>query len=749
MEEPLKQKIKNLYYRSWCFCKNPKNKKVILLFSLCLLTGILIPFSFALASSVDPVVKALLFLLFLLIIGPIALFAFFISSLAGLFIKTITDALIWSATSKIGGYSLTRITDTATAKANPFIKAGLDVTMPLANMIFILAFVTIAIATILGLEAYGIKKLLPVLIIMALLVNFAPLFVGIIVDAANVIVYYFVQGIGFEKLVSVDSEQMELFISTVSAGFKGTIPKAGFSQYLTWAIIGKEACIERYGQEICEELADDQGNIEGRVDWNCFKEKGYKSTDQWSLIAEMNEKGLTEQEQENLIRECVVEQKANPGILQPTIYLIGAAVAMIMAIGALMTMTALFLVRNLAIWLLVILSPLAFAAYILPATRGYFNKWWQYVIQWSFIGVAASFFLYLATQMLEISSSINIAEHIEHGVFANIITLLITVGFPVIVIMIGLFAAVKSGGVVGQKVVGGVKKIGKLTAVGTGAAIGYTAMKGGEKGKGLFGKPGTKLYDWASRLEDSKWTPIKPGAITGQRPEEVDKQYKKWKPRYERLTKDRLGAAAEELAGKEIGGHSTVGKRREARAKAILEQLSTKGVPEGNEEAVSKLAATMKNRGYGGLAEKLYVKNPSLVAGKDDQEKAANIDKLLEKTTKRQEIVMDPSAFKDKIFVHAMLKTGDVDKIGRMLSKKESADNFRTTLIQGPDPDISVNVENNIKQMATDPSTGQTNQAEIDRINNVLKDKKVTRRVGSDLIQERKKEETFEEGTGI
>lgn len=744
MEGTLKQKIKNLYHRSWCFYKNPKNKKIVFISLICLLIGLITPLRFIFAFATDPIPKSILFLLFLLVIGPIALLAFFVSSMAGLFIKTLTDTLIWSATTKIGGYSLTQITDTATAKANPFIKAGLDVTMPLANMIFILAFVTIAIATILGLEAYGIKKLLPVLIIMALLVNFAPVFVGLIVDAANVIVFYFVRGIGFEKLVAVDQDYIDDFIASASAGFGGTIPAAGFSQYLTWAVAGKQACIDKYGPGGCGELEGERGNLGAKIDKTCIKTKlglNESASDEEirNALEDKSEEGI--EAYIKYIYPCI-SGKANPGILRPAIYLVGVAVAMILACGALMTMIALFLVRNLFIWLLVILAPLAFAARILPFTKQYFDKWWKEVIQWSFVGVAASFFLYLATVMLDVVSAIPIENVSQDELLGGIIALIIKVAFPVVLILIGLFAAVKSGGVVGERVVGGVKKIGKLTAVGTGAAIGYTALKGTEKGKGLFGKPGTKLYNWASKLEDSKWTPIKPGAITGQRPEEVDKQYKKWKPRYERLSKERLGAAAEELAGKEIGGHSTVGKRREARAKAILEQLSTKGVPEGSEAAVSKLAATMKNRGYGGLAEKLYVKNPSLVAGKNDQEKATNIDKLLEKTTRRQEIVMDPSAFKDKIVVQAMLKTNDVEKIGRMLSKKESADNFRTTLIQGPDPDIRVNVENNVREIAekaaTDPNTGQVDQTEltrgIDQIKNTLRNGKITRRVGDDLV---------------
>ena len=60
----------------------------------------------------------------------------------------------------------------------------------------------------------------------------------------------------------------------------------------------------------------------------------------------------------------------------------------------------LFLFRVIALWILLILSPLAFACYILPNTKKYFEMWWQAFVQWCFIGVTAAFFIYLSSQML-------------------------------------------------------------------------------------------------------------------------------------------------------------------------------------------------------------------------------------------------------------------------------------------------------------------------------------------------------------
>jgi hypothetical protein len=50
---------------------------------------------------------------------------------------------------------------------------------------------------------------------------------------------------------------------------------------------------------------------------------------------------------------------------------------------------------------LLILSPIAFIAWILPATREWWALWWRQLIQWALIGVMASFFIFLAFHFLE------------------------------------------------------------------------------------------------------------------------------------------------------------------------------------------------------------------------------------------------------------------------------------------------------------------------------------------------------------
>src|SRR3989344_2666981 len=67
----------------------------------------------------------------------------------------------------------------------PAVIKGWVLVRDVANMAFLIIFIAIAFATILGIEKYEYKQLLPKLLIMAVLVNFSRTICGIIIDAAQ------------------------------------------------------------------------------------------------------------------------------------------------------------------------------------------------------------------------------------------------------------------------------------------------------------------------------------------------------------------------------------------------------------------------------------------------------------------------------------------------------------------------------------------------------------------------------------
>ena len=76
----------------------------------------------------------------------------------------------------------------------PAIISGWTIIRDVANMFFVIVLLIIAISTILGIETYNYKKLLPKLLLMAILINFSKMICGLLIDCSQVIMMTFVDG---------------------------------------------------------------------------------------------------------------------------------------------------------------------------------------------------------------------------------------------------------------------------------------------------------------------------------------------------------------------------------------------------------------------------------------------------------------------------------------------------------------------------------------------------------------------------
>ncbi|MCD6233039.1 hypothetical protein J7J81_01485 [bacterium] len=162
----------------------------------------------------------------------------------------------------------------------------------------------------------------------------------------------------------------------------------------------------------------------------------------------------------------------------------------------------LLLVRYVAIWVLTILSPLAFFAWIFPGQgEKWFEKWWQQFLNWSIIGIPAAFFLYLSYQAIDKSAEIistatvSFSSPTVQKTAGTTFSSAIPYFGGLILLLIGLFAsfqtsAAGAGGIIGfakgkgkaaLKLGGkGIGKGGK--AIGTGVVGGAKGLVGGIKG---------------------------------------------------------------------------------------------------------------------------------------------------------------------------------------------------------------------------------------------------------------------------
>jgi len=73
------------------------------------------------------------------------------------------------------------------------VEIGWPIVRDFINMFFIIALVIIGLATALRIKEYQAQKSLPILIIIAVLINFTPVICGLIIDASNIIMNFFLE----------------------------------------------------------------------------------------------------------------------------------------------------------------------------------------------------------------------------------------------------------------------------------------------------------------------------------------------------------------------------------------------------------------------------------------------------------------------------------------------------------------------------------------------------------------------------
>jgi len=321
----------------------------------------------------------------------------------------------------------------------PYTKEGVvglgwGIVKDFTNMFFIVILVFIGLATALRIREYEAKKTLPLLILIALLINFTPVICGAIIDASNIIMNFFL-----DKLSSTNLLEQQLKIQ---------------------------------GDMI-------RGELNALTLIDPFK--------QLSLI----------------LKSCVL------------------IAFNFIATFIFFAFSLLFAMRYIAIWVLVILSPLAFFSYILPATRKLWTTWWNQFIQWATIGITGAFFLYLGLQSLTILSDTKIYStppppglNFLEPAGLNFINEMLPYGVAIAFLILSFFMGLSTGAMGGSQIIGLAKT--------SGAAAGKWA--GGRSYNATLGRllasqareraPGEKP-SFLQKMASTTWKNATPGERAG------------------------------------------------------------------------------------------------------------------------------------------------------------------------------------------------------------------------------------------
>lgn len=363
----------------------------------------------------------------------------------------------WSMESNMGHQSATDPLLIAT-------NAGYPLVLAIANMFFVLILLWTAIATIFDFETWGARQLLPKLIIAALLINFSLPIGRAIINLSN--------GIG------------NVFYSNLVAMGGGSITGVMTNMFAYEAI--QKAWVQNPYAEKCKNLKSDQcydliandlkvKSADGKTDLNAEKCKpiqlggGPISTPfTTSLDAKCDEfTALLSQRLAQANGEGTITQLA--GMVTAKIFLFPILIFVLFAgQGFLMT-------RMISLSFLLVLAPLAFLFFILPATRTYWTKWWENLFKWSFFLPVFLFFLWLSFAIItRLRLAIPQAYlSVQNGATSLDFISALTLYFFAAAFMIGSLIAASQLGIAGASSMIG---LGKKMAGGAGRLVGRGAL---------------------------------------------------------------------------------------------------------------------------------------------------------------------------------------------------------------------------------------------------------------------------------
>ncbi len=261
---------------------------------------------------------------------------------------------------------------------NDLVLAGWRFTTGLTNLLLIIIFVAIALTYILKIETFAAKKALPRLIIVALLINFSLVFVGIFVDIAQITLNSIINALGGNifSTVALPLALMQLPFLLIFI--------LVFVVYTAVALIPPANVAASY------------------------------------LLAA----GVT------------IAFFTGPLMLVTFLGIVTYVLASVF-----FSVFMFFLFRLAMIWILAIFAPLAFACWILPQTQKYWQKWLNALIEWLTFGIIVIFLaglgarLLFSTNLLPFPTDISFSSLISFftealpGVLVNYLFLLIYMAF--------------------------------------------------------------------------------------------------------------------------------------------------------------------------------------------------------------------------------------------------------------------------------------------------------------------------------
>lgn len=298
---------------------------------------------------------------------------------AGYIILSVINIFLWLSV-QVFNLSADLSLDYAAYSKNTAVAVynGWRITRDFMNIFFIFVILFIAISIILQLQTYGSQKVLFMLIGVAIFINFSFFITQQIIVASNSMALFFFGPVKNTTILSSDI-LTALNPTQVLTGYK-IDPK-----YLDESI-KKDFSTNK--QKLCEKSADDSKVMEvgGYKAWKnmvdtCMKQFKIDSP----AIKEAEERILTDE---------------NNSWITIIATIVGGIAIILTAAFIFAAFAIMFLFRTAVLWILMILSPIAFMSFALPGGKGYWEKWRKTLLDQAFFAPVAMFMLFIVIKII-------------------------------------------------------------------------------------------------------------------------------------------------------------------------------------------------------------------------------------------------------------------------------------------------------------------------------------------------------------
>lgn len=266
----------------------------------------------------------------------------------------------------------------STLRQDQAIRAGWTISRDIANIFFILIILSIAVATILRIEGYTMKSLLPKLIVAALVINFSLAIGYVIIDATNILALQFYNNIIDKNPARPVSVSHAIMAGTkLSNVFNTELPKDTLKGELSQVGKGVAVAIGAAGAvAACLWLGP---VVAAGCGWGAF----FASVAAGGGLGALGWAKITGEDIGSAVQFFFLASSTIIFLITVLFVLVAGAIFVIM--------------RSVMLVLLLVLAPIAFMSYAFPiAEKKLWTPWWETFMNQAFFLPAFMFLLYVS-----------------------------------------------------------------------------------------------------------------------------------------------------------------------------------------------------------------------------------------------------------------------------------------------------------------------------------------------------------------